>query len=75
MSVSFPNGFLWGVAAAAHQTEGGNWNNDWWEFEHRAGSPCLEPSGDCTDSYHRYADDIALVHDLGFAAYRFSLEW
>ncbi len=71
----FPEGFLWGVAAAAHQIEGGNWNNDWWMFEHQEGTPCVEPSGDCTDSYHRYADDIALVRDHGFGAYRFSIEW
>ena len=71
----FPDGFLWGTATAAHQVEGGTWNNDWWAFEHGAGTPCREPSGDCTDSYHRYADDIALVRDHGFGAYRFSLEW
>jgi beta-glucosidase len=75
MSVTFPDGFLWGVAAASHQIEGGNWNNDWWEFEHRPGSGCREPSGDCTDSYHRYGEDIALVRDHGFGAYRFSIEW
>ncbi len=75
MSVTFPDGFLWGVAAAAHQIEGGNWNNDWWMFEHRPDTICVEPSGDCTDSYHRYAEDIALVRDHGFGAYRFSIEW
>jgi beta-glucosidase len=75
MSVTFPNGFLWGTAAAAHQIEGGNWNNDWWAFEHQEGTPCAEPSGDCTDSYHLYADDIALVRDMGLGAYRFSIEW
>jgi beta-glucosidase len=75
MSVTFPEGFVWGVAAAAHQIEGGNWNNDWWAFEHAPGTPCVEPSGDCTDSYHRYAQDIALVRSHGFGAYRFSIEW
>ena len=75
MSVTFPEGFVWGAAAAAHQIEGGNWNNDWWMFEHKEGTPCIEPSGDCCDSYHRYADDIALVRDLGLDSYRFSIEW
>jgi len=75
MTVTFPNGFLWGAAAAAHQIEGGNWNNDWWAFEHQPGTPCVEPSGDCCDSSHRYAEDIALVRDLGLGAYRFSIEW
>ena len=75
MTLKFPEGFVWGVAAAAHQIEGGNCNNDWWAFEHQDGTPCREPSGDCCDSYHRYADDIALVRQHGFGAYRFSIEW
>jgi len=72
---TFPQGFLWGTATAAHQVEGGNWNNDWWAWEHKPGSPCAEPSGDACDHYHRYRGDIGLLADLGFNAYRFSLEW
>ena len=72
---SFPEGFLWGTATAAHQVEGGNWNNDWWAWEHTPESPCVEPSGDACDHYHRYPDDIALIASLGFGLYRFSLEW
>jgi beta-glucosidase len=75
MTVTFPEGFVWGAAAAAHQIEGGNWNNDWWAFEHQPGTPCVEPSGDCCDSYHRYEEDIGLVRELGLGAYRFSIEW
>jgi beta-glucosidase len=71
----FPQGFLWGTATAAHQVEGGNWNNDWWAWEHTAGSACQEPSGDACDHWHRWPEDVALVADLGFGAYRFSLEW
>ncbi len=71
----FPEGFLWGTATAAHQVEGGNWNNDWWAWEHTPGSPCQEPSGDACDHWHRWREDVALVADLGFGAYRFSLEW
>src|SRR6266545_1085819 len=71
----FPNGFLFGTATAAHQVEGGNTNSDWWEFEHRADTPCTEVSGDACDSYHRYRSDVALVADLGLNALRFSLEW
>jgi len=74
-TTSFPDGFLWGTATAAHQVEGGNWNNDWWAWEHAPGTPCPDPSGDACDHWHRYDDDIALVADLGFNAYRFSLEW
>jgi beta-glucosidase len=75
MTVTFPDNFVWGAAAAAHQIEGGNWNNDWWAFEHQPGTPCIVPSGDCCDSYHRYAEDIGLVRELGLGAYRFSIEW
>src|SRR5262249_3518540 len=71
----FPTGFLWGTATAAHQVEGGNWANDWWEFEHRKGTPCAEASGDACDHYHRYADDLRVVADLGLGVYRFSVEW
>lgn len=72
---SFPDGFVWGTATAAHQVEGGNWNSDWWEFEHREGSIVAEPSGDACDQWHRYPDDLRLLKDLGFGAYRFSVEW
>jgi beta-glucosidase len=72
---SFPDGFLWGTATAAHQIEGGNVNNDWWAFEHAPGSLCAESSGDACDSFNRYPEDIDLVAGLGLGAYRFSLEW
>ncbi|HJQ84293.1 MAG TPA: glycoside hydrolase family 1 protein, partial [Candidatus Binatia bacterium] len=71
----FPDGFVWGTATAAHQVEGGNWNNDWWAWEHDPGAPCREPSGDACDHWHRYPDDIRLCAELGFGVYRFSLEW
>ncbi|MCC7451133.1 MAG: family 1 glycosylhydrolase [Anaerolineae bacterium] len=73
--MTFPAGFLWGVAGAAHQIEGGNVNGDSWVLEHTLGSPYVESSGDACDHYHRYADDIALIASLGFNTYRFSLEW
>ncbi len=75
MSYAFPPGFLWGTATAAHQVEGGNWNNDWWAWEHDPSSPCVERSGDAVDHYHRFREDIALLAGLGFNTYRFSLEW
>jgi beta-glucosidase len=73
--LTFPAGFLWGAATAAHQIEGNNVNNDWWEREHAPDSFVVEPSGDACDSYHRYREDIALLAELGFNTYRFSLEW
>jgi beta-glucosidase len=73
--LSFPAGFLWGTAGAAHQIEGNNVNCDSWLLEHIPGSPFVEPSGDACDHYHRYPDDIALIASLGFNTYRFSIEW
>ncbi len=73
--VRFPDHFVWGTATAAHQIEGGNVNNDWWEFEHDPASNCADVSGDACDSFNRYPDDMAFVAGLGLSAYRFSLEW
>jgi beta-glucosidase len=75
MNITFPPEFLWGVATAAHQVEGGNVYNDNWVMEHVTGSPYVEPSGDACDHYHLYREDIARFSELGFNTYRFSLEW
>jgi len=72
---SFPQGFLWGAATAAHQVEGNNLNSDEWVLEHLKPTIFAEPSGDACDHYHRYPDDIALLAGLGFNTYRFSIEW
>jgi beta-glucosidase len=71
----FPDGFVWGVATSSHQIEGGDTNNDWWDFEHDPSSGCVESSGDACDSWHRWGEDVDLVAQLGLGAYRFSLEW
>jgi beta-glucosidase len=75
MGRRLPDGFVWGTATAAHQVEGGNWNTDWWAWEHDPTSLCVEPSGDAVDQLHRFAADIAMLADLGFNTYRFSVEW
>jgi beta-glucosidase len=72
---SFPDGFSWGTATAAHQIEGGNTNNDWWAFEHSPDSGCAESSGDGCDSWLRWEEDADLVAALGLDNYRFSVEW
>jgi len=71
----FPAGFLWGAATGAHQVEGGNVNNNYWEAEHRLNSAFVETSGDACDSYHRWREDLDLLAGVGLNAYRFSLEW
>ncbi|MFB4314067.1 glycoside hydrolase family 1 protein [Actinomadura sp. 21ATH] len=74
MRISFPDGFLWGAAGSAHQTEGNNVASDFWALEHRPGV-LPERSGDACDGYHRWREDLDIVRDLGLTAYRFSVEW
>lgn len=73
--LTFPDGFLWGAATAGHQIEGNNVNSNWWVHEHETGTHIVEPSGDAADSYHRFAEDIKILADLGLNSYRFSIEW
>ncbi|GAB3569041.1 family 1 glycosylhydrolase [Amycolatopsis endophytica] len=73
--VSFPPGFLWGVATGAHQTEGGNVASDWWYRETMPDSPVAEPCGDAVDSYHRWPEDLDLAAGAGFTDFRFGIEW
>jgi beta-glucosidase len=75
MSFTFPEGFVWGTATAAHQVEGNNTSSDFWLLEHVPGTLFAEPSGDTCDQLHRYPQDIALLAQLGFKSYRFSIEW
>jgi beta-glucosidase len=72
---TFPDGFLWGAATAAHQIEGNNVNSNWWVHENEPGTTIVEPSGDAADSYHRYREDVKILADLGLNSYRFSIEW
>ena len=75
MAFQFPEKFIWGTAAAAHQVEGNNTNSDFWLLEHTPETIFREPSGDACDHFHRYPEDIALTARLGFNAYRLSIEW
>ena len=75
MEKRFPDGFVWGTATAAHQVEGNNVHSDFWLLEHVPGSLFAEPSGDACDHFHRYPDDLRMLRELGFGAYRFSIEW
>jgi len=72
----FPDGFLWGTSSAAHQVEGGNRNNDWWEFEQQPGHIANGDTSEIAcDHYHRYREDFALLNELNQNAHRLSIEW
>jgi beta-glucosidase len=75
MHFRFPDGFEWGTAASAHQTEGNNVNSDYWLLEHVPGTIFAEPSGDACDHFRRYREDIAMIAGLGLQVYRLSIEW
>jgi beta-glucosidase len=84
MTVDLPDfgpDFRWGVSTSAYQiegaaTEGGRGPSSWDTF-------CAEPGrvlgGEtgvvACDHYHRYAEDVALMRDLGVDTYRFSFSW
>ena len=81
--VQFPSDFIWGVACASYQCEGG-WDADgkgpniWDDFCHREGGSPVKgnDNGDVAcDSYHRYREDIALMKRHNVKAYRFSIRW
>jgi beta-glucosidase len=72
----FPRDFLWGTATSAHQVEGNNSRNDWWEFEQVPGHiHDQRPSGDACRHFELYPTDIKLMQQLHQNAYRFSIEW
>jgi beta-glucosidase len=77
----FPNDFLWGVATAAYQIEGavdegGRTPSIWDTFAHTPGRTHDGDTGDvAVDHYHRFAEDVALMAEIGVNAYRFSISW
>ena len=70
---TFPRNFLWGAATSAHQVEGNNINNDWWEWE-QTRIPKAR-SGQACDHWNRFEEDFKLAQALGHTAHRFSIEW
>ena len=73
----FPKDFLWGASTSAYQVEGANLID--------GKGPSVQdvkkiPEGTsdltvCADHYHHYKEDIALMAEMGFKVYRFSIAW
>jgi beta-glucosidase len=70
---TFPKSFLWGAATSAHQVEGNNTNNDWWDWEQTLS--IQSRSGRAADEWDRFEEDFKLAQTLGHNAHRFSIEW
>lgn len=84
--MSFPQNFLWGGALAANQCEGA-YQEDGKGLSQQdvmprgvQGPVTAGPTPDNlkligTDFYHRYEQDIALLAEMGFRVFRFSIAW
>ncbi|CQR25236.1 6-phospho-beta-glucosidase [Streptococcus varani] len=73
----FPDDFFWGASSSAYQVEGA-------ALIDGKGPSCQDvkeiPEGTSdlsvsVDHYHRYKEDIALMAEMGFKSYRFSISW
>lgn len=84
--MTFPANFLWGGAVAANQCEGAyDEDGKGWSTQDLApkgivGAITAEPTADNLklkgiDFYHRYRDDIAILAEMGFSVFRFSIAW
>ncbi|KAM0831988.1 hypothetical protein ACQ4PT_065182 [Festuca glaucescens] len=76
-----PPDFLFGTSTSAYQIEGGHLEgkkglSNWDVFTHKPGTIQDGSNGDiAADHYHRYMEDIELMHSLGVNSYRFSIAW
>ena len=71
----FPKDFLWGASTSAYQVEGA-YNEDGKGFSTQDVMSIPEGTTDfkvASDHYHRYKEDIALLAEMGFKEYRFSI--
>jgi beta-glucosidase len=81
MMANFPPEFVWGAASASYQIEGaiqaeGKGRSVWDQFCHQPNRVWAGQSGEIAcDHYHRFAEDIQIMADIGLQAYRFSLSW
>ena len=76
----FPQDFIFGTATSSYQIEGhsfgGAGRTHWDDFADTPGNVVRAENGDIAcDHYHRYAEDLDLVANAGFDAYRFSISW
>nr|BAJ93784.1 predicted protein [Hordeum vulgare subsp. vulgare] len=78
----FPPGFLFGAATSSYQIEGayledGKGLSNWDVFTHTQSREINDGrNGDVADDhYHRYMEDVEIMHNLGVNSYRFSISW
>jgi len=77
----FPNEFIWGVATAAFQIEGGGQSDGkgpsiWDRFCEQPGAIADKSNGlIACNHYNHWRDDVQMISDLGVNAYRLSISW
>jgi beta-glucosidase len=76
----FPADFLWGCSTAAYQIEGaladdGRGPCVWDTFTAAGHIQDGTSAAIACDHYHRWQEDLALIKQAGFNAYRFSIAW
>ncbi len=73
--LTFPDGFIWGVATAAYQVEGCNTNCQWYEWERLGHIASDEHAGDACDWWNSAERDFDRAASLHLNGLRLSLEW
>lgn len=79
--MAFREDFVWGAATSAYQVEGatkedGKGEHIWDVYTKEPGHVFENQSGDVAcDHYHRFAEDVGLMKEMGLKAYRFSIDW
>ncbi|KAG8057364.1 hypothetical protein GUJ93_ZPchr0002g25112 [Zizania palustris] len=76
----FPPGFVFGVGSSAYQVEGavaedGRKPSIWDTFTHEGYSADGANADVTADQYHKYKEDVKLLHEMGVDAYRMSISW
>lgn len=71
-TLTFPKGFLWGVATAAHQSEGRNTLSDWQTFEDMGK---VDKAGWAQNTLDLYDTDAANAKSLGLNSFQLGIEW
>ena len=74
---AFPEDFLWGASTSAYQVEGAALTNGKGPSVQDVKTPPAGTSGFevAADQYHHYKEDVALMAEMGFKTYRFSISW
>ncbi|WP_338983260.1 glycoside hydrolase family 1 protein [Spiroplasma endosymbiont of Othius punctulatus] len=75
----FPKDFLWGASTSGYQFEGG-WDKDGKGMSvqdvHKDNwMPGVPSFHDGSNHYNNWKEDVALMAEMGFKSYRFSIQW